>query len=53
MALEDPEMRIKAAEHNQVLISERAEYQTSMARAVEFYNAVIGKKNEGGAISPS
>ena len=42
MALEDPEMRKKAAEHNQALISERAEYHTSMARAVEFYNAVIG-----------
>jgi glycosyltransferase involved in cell wall biosynthesis len=36
-ALENLELRHKAAEYNQVLISERAEYQSAMARALEFY----------------
>jgi glycosyltransferase involved in cell wall biosynthesis len=43
-ALEDPEIRQKAAENNQVLISERAEYKSSMARAFEFYKSVIENK---------
>lgn len=53
IALEDPDLRRRAAEYNLVMISERAEYQTSMARAVDFYNAVIGNKNEGGFAPPS
>ena len=36
-ALENLELRKKSAEYNQALISERAEYRSSMARAFNFY----------------
>lgn len=41
-ALEQPDLRIKARDHNQILISERAEYRTAMKEAGEFYQSLIG-----------
>jgi glycosyltransferase involved in cell wall biosynthesis len=41
-ALEQPDLRIKARDHNQILISERAEYRTAMKEAGEFYHSLIG-----------
>jgi glycosyltransferase involved in cell wall biosynthesis len=52
-AMEDPQMRQKAAQRNQILISERADYQSTMSRALEFYQSVMKKKNEGGFAPPS
>lgn len=40
-ALEQPDLRQKAMHHNQVLISDRAEYRTAMKRALEFYHSFI------------
>jgi glycosyltransferase involved in cell wall biosynthesis len=40
-ALENYDLRQKTAEYNRELISERAEYQSSMARALEFFQAFI------------
>ena len=45
--LANSDLRQQAAKINQKIIKERADYQTSMARAVELYKAVMGK-NEGG-----
>ena len=42
-ALENPDLRQQAAKINHEIIMERAEYQASMARAVEFYKTVLGK----------
>jgi glycosyltransferase involved in cell wall biosynthesis len=42
-ALEKPDLRQKAEKYNQVLISDRAEYQTSMEKALEFYQSFIKK----------
>lgn len=42
-ALENPDVRQKARTINLEIIMERAEYQISMARAVEFYESVLGK----------
>ena len=42
-ALEQPDLRLKARNHNQILISDRAEYQTTMKKAGEFYQALIGE----------
>lgn len=41
-ALADPELRAKAAEHNQRLIDERAEYRACLAQAERFYAQVSG-----------
>lgn len=41
--LANPDLRLQAARINQKIINERADYQTSMARAVELYKAVMGK----------
>lgn len=46
-------LRQKAAEINQGLIAERAEYQAAMRRSLEFYNRVLEGKNEGGIAPPS
>lgn len=43
-ALGDLELRQKAAEINHELILERAEYSSSMQRAIEFYNTLIPNK---------
>jgi glycosyltransferase involved in cell wall biosynthesis len=42
-ALEQPDLRLKARNHNQILISDRAEYRTTMKKAGEFYQALIGE----------
>jgi glycosyltransferase involved in cell wall biosynthesis len=52
-ALESPALRQTAAEINQSLIAERAEYQTAMSLAVDFYNSVFERKIEGGNPPPS
>jgi glycosyltransferase involved in cell wall biosynthesis len=41
-ALTKPDLRQGAAKINYEIIMERAEYQTSMARAAEFYKTVLG-----------
>jgi glycosyltransferase involved in cell wall biosynthesis len=41
-ALTKPDLRQEAAKINYEIIMERAEYQTSMARAAEFYKTVLG-----------
>jgi glycosyltransferase involved in cell wall biosynthesis len=41
-ALRNPALRQEAADINQKIITERAEYQSSMARAVDFYKMVSG-----------
>lgn len=38
MGLDQPDLRAKAGQHNQRLITERAEYSQTMARASDFYN---------------
>ena len=42
-ALEQPDLRLKASDHNQILISDRAEYRTAMKKAGEFYQSLIGE----------
>jgi glycosyltransferase involved in cell wall biosynthesis len=42
-ALDQPSLRLKARDHNQILISERAEYRTVMKKAGEFYKSLIGE----------
>jgi glycosyltransferase involved in cell wall biosynthesis len=41
-ALTKPDLRQEAAKINYEIIMERAEYQTSLARAAEFYKTVLG-----------
>jgi glycosyltransferase involved in cell wall biosynthesis len=41
-ALNQPELRQKASQHNLDLISERAEYHTGMKRALDFYRTFTG-----------
>ena len=41
-ALNQPELRQKAIQHNLDLISERADYQTGMKRALDFYRTFRG-----------
>jgi len=53
MALDNPAMRQKAAEKNQILISDRAEYHAAMGRAQEFYKSIAKNKNEEGIALPS
>jgi glycosyltransferase involved in cell wall biosynthesis len=43
-ALEQPDLRHKARAHNQLLITERAEYQASMKKALDFYRTLIVRK---------
>jgi hypothetical protein len=43
-AIENKNLREKAAGMNREMIAARAEYKTNMQRAEEFYKAVIGKK---------
>jgi glycosyltransferase involved in cell wall biosynthesis len=52
-AFENPALRQKAAEINQGIIAERAEYQSAMIRAQEFYKTVLEGKIEGGHAPPS
>jgi glycosyltransferase involved in cell wall biosynthesis len=40
-AIDQPSLRLKARDHNQILISERAEYRTTMKKAGEFYKSLI------------
>ncbi|MFO7624176.1 MAG: glycosyltransferase family 4 protein [Anaerolineales bacterium] len=43
LALEDPALRQRAAEHNARLIADRAEYEKVMAAAVKFYQDILNK----------
>jgi glycosyltransferase involved in cell wall biosynthesis len=43
-ALDQPDMRRKAAEHNRRLIADRAEYSQNMVRADAFYTRLIHSK---------
>ena len=47
-ALNQPDLRMKAAEENRRIISERAEYGQNMARAETFYTRLIQNKRETG-----
>jgi glycosyltransferase involved in cell wall biosynthesis len=47
-ALNQPDLRMKAAEENRRIISERAEYGQNMARAATFYTRLIQNKRETG-----
>jgi glycosyltransferase involved in cell wall biosynthesis len=40
-ALDQPELRARAAEQNQRIIADRADYAQSMARAEAFYNRLV------------
>jgi len=40
-ALDQPELRARAAEHNQRIIADRADYAQNMARAEAFYNRLV------------
>jgi glycosyltransferase involved in cell wall biosynthesis len=40
-ALDQPDLRQKASAYNQVLITERAEYQSCMKKAVDFYQSLV------------
>jgi glycosyltransferase involved in cell wall biosynthesis len=43
-ALNDDDLREQAVRENQKIIAERAEYNQSMARAENFYRAIIARK---------
>jgi glycosyltransferase involved in cell wall biosynthesis len=50
-ALDQPDLRMKAAEENRRIISERAEYGQNMARAETFYTRLINNRRETGKLS--
>jgi glycosyltransferase involved in cell wall biosynthesis len=50
-ALDQPGLRMKAAEENRRIISERGEYSQTMSRAEAFYTRLIQNKRETGAPS--
>jgi glycosyltransferase involved in cell wall biosynthesis len=45
VALEQPELRVKAEQHNRRLITERAEYSQTMMRAAEFCKRLISQRD--------
>jgi glycosyltransferase involved in cell wall biosynthesis len=45
MALDQPDLRARAQQHNRQMIAERAEYTQSMERAAQFYRRLIRHEN--------
>jgi len=43
-ALDQPELRAKAGEHNRRIIAERADYSQNMSRAEDFYSRLLNSK---------
>jgi glycosyltransferase involved in cell wall biosynthesis len=43
LALESPELRARASDHNHRLIAERGDYAAAMARAESFYRELAGR----------
>ena len=47
-ALRDSELRRRAAAYNVALVSERAEYRQTMAKAESFYQEILSRYSRGG-----